>query len=68
MLHSGGDTEVGNSKRTEAGDPKGWKRKRIVMRQIGFKPLTDKEQRGDSETKRRENQEAENRSRADLQS
>ena len=34
----GNDAEAGNSKRIAAGDSKGRKRKRTVMRQIGFKP------------------------------
>ena len=35
---SGNDAEAENSKRTEAGEPKGRKRKRTIKRRIGFKP------------------------------
>jgi len=37
-LHSGNDTEAGNSKQTEEGNPKSQKRKRTIKGRIGFKP------------------------------
>ena len=37
-LHIGDDAEARNSKWTEVGEPKGWKRKRTVKEWIGFKP------------------------------
>ena len=44
-LHSGDDAEAGNSKWTEVGEPKGWKRRQKIKGRTGFKPWTDGEDR-----------------------